>query len=94
MPKNNKQANLVFRMEVAHGHLSAIIGMLENNEPSEKVLHQICAVQAALEKVKASIQNQLLEEGISVLRTNPCDEENDHEVNKLLNLYTNFYTRK
>ena len=93
MPQNINHANLVFRLEVAHGHLGAIIGMLEKQEPLDKVLHQLCAVQAALGKITMCIQNQLLEQSISAIRANPSAEIDDREVNKLLNLYTTFHTK-
>lgn len=94
MPRNKKQANLVFRLEVASGHLAAVVAMLEKGEALDKVLHQICAVQAALDKIKANIQNRLLEESISAMRANPCDEVSDSEVNKLIGLYTRFQNKR
>ena len=94
MPQNTDRADLVFRLEVAHGHLGAIRVMLEKQEPLDKVLHQLCAVQAALDKITVNIQNQLLEEGISAIRANPQVNANDCEINKLLNLYTPFHTKK
>jgi DNA-binding FrmR family transcriptional regulator len=93
MPQNTDRANLVFRTEVARGHLGAVIDMLKKKESLDKVLHQVCAVQAALGKITACIQNQLLEQRISALRANPSAEIDDREVSKLLNLYTSFHTK-
>ncbi|HLD94494.1 MAG TPA: metal-sensing transcriptional repressor [Anaerolineales bacterium] len=94
MPQKNRQSDLAFRADVALGHLAAVRGMLENKAPMEKILHQICAVQAALEKIKANIQSQLLEEGISAIRANPCGEVNEQQVDKLISLYTTFHTKR
>jgi len=90
MLQNSNRADLVFRVEVAQGHLTAIRGMLQGKEPLEKVLHQICAVQAALGKITMRVQKQLLEQSISAIRANPMVQINDNEVNKLISLYTSF----
>jgi DNA-binding FrmR family transcriptional regulator len=94
MPQNTDRANLVFRAEVARGHLGAVIDMLEKQEALDKVLHQVCAVQAALGKITACIQNQLLEQSISAIRANPPAEIDDREVNRLLSLYTSFHAKR
>ena len=88
MPQNTRQADLVFRVGVAHGHLAAVLDMLQDKQPMQDVLHQLCAVQAALEKIKAGIQQQLLEEGISAIRANPCGELDERRIDELISLYT------
>lgn len=91
--QNINQPDFVFRIEVAQGQLRAILGMMEKEESLEKILHQICAVQAALEKIKVMIQNQLLKENIEAIRAIPNGEIDERKVNKLLSLYTNFSGR-
>ncbi len=50
------------RLQSAAGHLKAVILMAERQAPCEEVLHQLCAVQAALRAAGC----QLLEEQLQI----------------------------
>ncbi len=49
---------LLNRLRSAEGHLHGVIGMLEANEPCEQVLHQLEAVEAALEAAGRTLRTQ------------------------------------
>ncbi len=49
---------LLNRLRSAEGHLHGIIGMLEADEPCEQVLHQLEAVEAALEAAGRALRTQ------------------------------------
>lgn len=49
--KPNQQPEIIRRMRCAAGHLNAVIKMTEEGKPCEQVLHQLDAVQAALQAV-------------------------------------------
>ena len=48
-------SDIVRRLRCAAGHLNAVIEMTESGEPCEQVLHQLNAVQAALQTVGVKI---------------------------------------
>ncbi len=47
--KSNQQVEITRRLRCAAGHLNAVIEMTENGQSCEKVLHQLNAVEAALQ---------------------------------------------
>ncbi len=54
----NDHDALLNRLRSAEGHLHGIIGMLEADEPCEQVLHQLEAVEAALEAAGRALRTQ------------------------------------
>src|SRR3970282_1004650 len=47
--KTKQQSEIIRRLRCAAGHLNAVIEMTENGGSCEKVLHQLNAVEAALQ---------------------------------------------
>lgn len=82
----DKQA-LVARLLTAQGHLSAVIRMVENDQPCEEVLHQIAAVRAALNAISLQLLKQQLCNSTALITADPCPDRRCTELNRLLDLY-------
>jgi DNA-binding FrmR family transcriptional regulator len=81
------KAKLLQRLRTAHGHLEAVILMAETGKPCESVLHQLGAVQAALNCAgRAFIQCQLEQNIENLLSESP--ETRSNTVLRLSNLYS------
>lgn len=83
-------ANAAFlqRLRSAHGHLQAVIAMVEAGEPCESVLHQLGAVQAALSCARRAIIQCHVEQSADSLLSDPCPESRAQTVERLSNLYS------
>ena len=57
---NEFQPGMALRLRSAAGHLNAVIGMVERQAPCDEVLHQLCAVQAALDAARRQILGEQL----------------------------------
>lgn len=84
-----KQA-LVARLLSAQGHLSAVIKMLENDQPCEEVLHQIGAVRAALNAISLQMLERQLHNSADLITSDPCPDRRCTELSRLLDLYQIF----
>jgi CsoR family transcriptional regulator, copper-sensing transcriptional repressor len=51
----NSKSNLIHRIKIIKGHITAIEKMIENDEYCIKVVHQSLAVQKALKNLDAKI---------------------------------------
>ncbi len=85
-----KKQNLVARLLSAQGHLSAVIAMVENDQPCEKVLHQLAAVKAALNAVILQMLRYQLQHSADLIRSDPCPDQRCAELNRILDLYRIF----
>ena len=61
--------------------------MLEAGRSGEEVLHQLCAVQAALRAAGYVLLQKQLQDSLAFIRENPCAEECQAELKKLCDLY-------
>ena len=88
--KADEQAKIVLRLRSASGHLTTIIDMLESGEACEPILHQLGAVQAALNAAGARMLACQLRQSQDVIRHSPCAEDRITEITHLLVLYRFF----
>lgn len=77
----------VKRLRTIIGHLEGVITMLEDGRPGEEVLHQLCAVQAALRATGYVLLQNQMEDSLAFIRENPCADERQAELEKLCDLY-------
>jgi len=85
-----RQSEIIQRMRIAAGHLNAVIKMAEENETCEQILHQLHAVQAALNAVgHGLITCQIRDSQKSILESSSA-EERLFELKKIQSLYTVF----
>lgn len=82
-----ERLELINRLRSAEGHLGAVIGLLEAGKPCEQVLHQLGAVRAALRAAGARLLESQISDCKQVIRNNPCPDEREAELIRLLKLY-------
>lgn len=81
---------IVRRLRCAAGHLNAVIEMMESGEPCEHILHQLNAVQAALQTAGGKIiECQALSSQDVILNSNSVTQRTA-ELRHLQSLYTIF----
>ncbi len=77
-------------MRSVKGHLSSVAEMVENREEPEKILHQLNAVQCALNKLRCEILLQRVRASLNTIQSDHCPEETASEINHLLHLYRTY----
>ncbi len=84
-PRNRPDEHdaLLNRLRSAEGHLHAIIGMFEADEPCEQVLHQLEAVEAALEAAGRALRTQEFRCCAEILLHSPDEATRVAEVRRL-----------
>ncbi len=85
-----QQSEIIHRMHVAAGHLNAVIKMAERNEACEQILHQLHAVQAALNAVGHGLITCQIRDSQKAILENSSVEERLSELNKIQSLYSVF----
>ena len=81
-------AELLQRLRSASGHLQAVIAMVGAGEPCESVLHQLCAVQAAITAARRTLIRCQVQQIASSLLIDSCTETQAKMVVRLTNLYS------
>lgn len=59
-PSDPRRAEVRARIARAHGHLHGILDMIDEDRPYEKILQQIGAVRAALDKATGVILDDMI----------------------------------
>jgi hypothetical protein NreA len=85
---SEQQAAIVRRLRSAEGHLRAVIGMVESGQPCEEVLHQLDAVEAALDAAGRALRYCQFRQSIDVIRHSPSAEARLAELERLAVLYS------
>jgi DNA-binding FrmR family transcriptional regulator len=82
------------RMRTVEGHLHAVNQMLEDDIPCQQVLHQLNAVECALEAAASMLLRMEVECCLQAIRDNPCPEQRCEQLARLVKLYpwTNRFT--
>jgi DNA-binding FrmR family transcriptional regulator len=88
--KPDPQSEIVQRLRCAVGHLTAVIEMTEKGRPCEQVLHQLNAVQAALDAAGTKLIMCQVENSQAILRESPSVKRRIAEIKRLQSLYTIF----
>jgi DNA-binding FrmR family transcriptional regulator len=81
------QQELISRLRTAQGHLSAVIKMVEQDQPCEKVLRQMMAVKGSLEAASALMVEGQVKSSLDCIRSNPSPDQRCIELDRLLDLY-------
>jgi DNA-binding FrmR family transcriptional regulator len=83
-----ERSEIIRRLRISEGHLHAIIGMVETDQPFEQVLHQLGAVRAALRAASAWLLTFQVEQSGEIISHSSCTEERASEMLKLRELFT------
>jgi len=78
---------IVNRLRTAEGHLHAIVGMVESDAACEEVLHQLDAVEAALDAAGCALRYSQFRQSIDVIRHGASAEARLAELERLATLY-------
>ena len=88
--KPDQKTESIRRLRCAAGHLNAVIEMTEAGQPCEQVLHQINAVQAALQTAGIKIIRCQAESSQDVILNSSSIKQRTAELKRLQSLYTIF----
>jgi DNA-binding FrmR family transcriptional regulator len=75
------------RLRSAEGHLGAVIGMVEAGQNCEKVLHQLHAVEAAIQASGRHLLHCQVQQSIEIVSQHPSLEKRSAEIERLVDLY-------
>ena len=88
--KPDQQSEILRRMRCAAGHLNAVIAMTEAGQPCEQVLHQLNAVQAALQAIGIKLITCQALNSQAIIVNSSSSKERVSELKHLQSLYTIF----
>ena len=86
--KHTQQSEIVQRLRCASGHLNAVIEMAESERSCEQVLHQLNAVQSALDAVSVRVLICQLQQSEALILHSTSSQERTSELKRLQSLYT------
>ena len=78
---------ILTRLRSAEGHMRAVIGMVESGQNCEKILHQLHAVEAALQVTGLHLLQCQVEQSIEIVSQHPSLEKRNAEIERLIELY-------
>jgi DNA-binding FrmR family transcriptional regulator len=78
---------LVARLRSAEGHLRSVTSMVETGANCGEVLHQLKAVQGALNAVMREFLSEHLVESEKIIKQSDCPEERSQAMDQLMLLY-------
>lgn len=90
MKTPDQPSEILQRMRIAAGHLNAVIRMAEGNESCEQLLHQLHAVQAALNAVGHGLITCQIRNSQTAILDSSSVEERLSELKKIQSLYSVF----
>ena len=85
--KPGQQSEIVRRLHCAAGHLNAVIEMTEDGQSCEKVLHQLNAVQAALQAAGFRLLIWHAHQSEAMILASPSPTQRAAELKRLRSLY-------
>jgi len=86
--KPDQQPEILKRLRCAAGHLNAVIEMTETEKPCEQILHQLNAVQAALDAVGLRMLICQVKASEALILNSTCPNKRVNELKRLQSLYT------
>ncbi len=89
----DSQPEILRRLRCVTGHLNAVIKMAEGDEPCEKLLHQLHAVQGALRAVGLRLIACQLQSSQAIILGSSSANERLSELKRLQSLYEVFIQR-
>ena len=84
------QSDITRRLRCAAGHLNAVIKMTETDQPCEQILHQLNAVQAALQIVGVKLIQCQAQSCQDIIMNSTSVDQRTEELHHLQSLYTIF----
>jgi len=78
------------RLRCASGHLNSVISMIETGQPCEQILHQLNAVQAALQIAGVNVIECQAKSSQDIILNSASVEQRTEELHHLQLLFTIF----
>jgi DNA-binding FrmR family transcriptional regulator len=85
LPESHSE--IITRMRIVEGHMKAVTNMVETGEPSDQVLHQLNAVQCALNTITQIFFAEHTKESEKIIKTSECSQERTQALENLTKLY-------
>lgn len=85
--RSDERPKILRRLRCAAGHLSAVVKMAESDQPCEKVLHQLNAVQAALHIAGFKLLICQTRQSEAIILASPSSVQRAAELRRLQSLY-------
>lgn len=82
-----EKPKLIWRFRSVEGHLQAVIGMVEQDQPCEQVICQLLAIRGSVDALLSFLIGQQVQRSLDVLACETCPEHRIAEINRLLSLY-------
>ena len=86
----SKENKIEHRLQTACGHLSAVISMIENDRDCLQILHQLGAVQSALQEIERLMIEDEIHAFTEIIRAGSCVEERTAGLIGMLEFYELF----
>ena len=83
----DKRTDIQQRLRCAAGHLNAVMQMAETDRPGEEVLHQLHAVEAALQVIGWKLVLHQVEEIETLIENSRSPEERTAQLQRFVPLY-------
>ena len=83
-------SDIVRRLRCAAGHLSSVISMIEAGQPCEQILHQLNAVQAALQIAGVKLIECHAKSSQDIILNSASVEQRTEELHHLQSLFAIF----
>ena len=83
----DKMVDIQQRLHCAAGHLNAVMQMAETDRPGEEVLHQLHAVEAALQAIGRKLVLHQVEEIETLIKNSQSPEERTAQLQRFVPLY-------
>ena len=88
--KSKQQSEIISRLSCAAGHLNAVLGMMEAEQPFEQVLHQLRAVNSEICAAKVRLIISQAQSSQSIILDSPLPKHRLAEFKHLQSLCTIF----
>ena len=86
--KRDRVSDIRQRLQCVSGHLNAVATMVEKESPCDDVLHQLHAVEAALQAIGQKLVLCEVEEIESLIKNSPSSEERAAQLQRFIPLYS------
>jgi len=83
-------SDITRRLRCASGHLNSVISMIETGQPCEQILHQLNAVQAALQIAGVKVIECQTKSSQDIILNSASVEQRTEELHHLQSLFTIF----
>jgi DNA-binding FrmR family transcriptional regulator len=82
-----EKSQILWRLQCIEGHLQAVIGMIEQDQPIDQVVCQLLAIRGSAESLLSLLIEQQVQYSLDTLGSITCPELQAQEIRRLVSLY-------